>query len=585
MSIITNRQIRFRCAIGIGPEEAAAACTEEKVVKNLATGFAWQRSLVERLIVVMLLFASLIIIDCDDRAELLVRQLGANDPSMRARASEELVTMGPAAVNPLIAALLDSNLVVREEAAATLDRIDSEWPKSDAARTRVPAFIAALGDKNGDIRKAAARSLGKIGDARAVEPLTATLQDDDWNVRSAAAEALADIGSPAVSLLIATLRNRDPQVRKAAAETLGKIVDARAAEPLIAALRDDDWDVQSTAAQALGKIGSPAVELLIAALRNKEWRVRLLATKVLGMIGDARVVGPLIAILRSADGQVRSAAVEALGKIGAFAVSPLIAALRDKDWEVRSAAAQALREIRDTRAVEPLIATLRDAHGEVRRATAQALGEAGNTRAVGPLITTLQDTDGEVRSAAVEALGAVGDARAVSPLITTLRDADGEVRSAAAQALGRIGDTRAGGPLIAAMEDWQVGPSAALALHKLGWTARDRDDEIHLLIAEREANALRSRWPETRRVILKDVKSGRYRTIENALLAAIGLGNEDILPDLIAALERHGDKSMAEAYLNCGHSTLDKAARDWAAEHGYFSSFGGGYAPVGWGRM
>ncbi len=42
-----------------------------------------------------------------------------------------------------------------------------------------------------------------------------------------------------------------------AAEALGKIGDARAVEPLIATLEDSDVAVRWTAAQALGKLVSP----------------------------------------------------------------------------------------------------------------------------------------------------------------------------------------------------------------------------------------------------------------------------------------------------------------------------------------
>ena len=40
------------------------------------------------------------------------------------------------------------------------------------------------------MRWAAARSLGQIGDTRAVEPLVAALSDGNWNVRMAAANTL-----------------------------------------------------------------------------------------------------------------------------------------------------------------------------------------------------------------------------------------------------------------------------------------------------------------------------------------------------------------------------------------------------------
>ena len=75
-------------------------------------------------------------------------------------------------------------------------------------------------------------------------------------------------------------------VRKTAAEALGEIGDAYAVEPLSAALKSKDTDVCASAAKALGKIGAPAVEPLIAALEAEEYDVRMHAARALGKIGD-----------------------------------------------------------------------------------------------------------------------------------------------------------------------------------------------------------------------------------------------------------------------------------------------------------
>ena len=51
-------------------------------------------------------------------------------------------------------------------------------------------LATALKDRDGDVGKAAAEALGRIGDPGAVEVLAATLKDRDWRVREAAAENL-----------------------------------------------------------------------------------------------------------------------------------------------------------------------------------------------------------------------------------------------------------------------------------------------------------------------------------------------------------------------------------------------------------
>jgi hypothetical protein len=45
---------------------------------------------------------------------------------------------------------------------------------------------------------------------------------------------------------------------------------------------------------------------------------------------------------------------------------------------------------------------------------------------------------------------------------------------------------------------------------------------------------------------------------------------------LILALSQYGDTSMASVFLNCGNAELEKAAEDWAYDHGYIVQAGGG---------
>lgn len=86
----------------------------------------------------------------------------------------------PRAVEPLIAALRDRDWGVRGEAAKALEKIDPNWPKSEAAKRQVPEFIAALRDRNS--REEAAKALGQIGDAKAVRALTSALRNEsDYN--------------------------------------------------------------------------------------------------------------------------------------------------------------------------------------------------------------------------------------------------------------------------------------------------------------------------------------------------------------------------------------------------------------------
>jgi HEAT repeat protein len=81
--------------------------------------------------------------------------------------------------------------------------------------------------------------------------LIPVLKDEYFKVREAAAESLIKIGAPAVEPLISALQYREWRMRKAATEVLGKIGDARAIDPLIAALEDEDKDVRKSVAWGL----------------------------------------------------------------------------------------------------------------------------------------------------------------------------------------------------------------------------------------------------------------------------------------------------------------------------------------------
>ena len=177
---------------------------------------------------------------------------------------------------------------------------------------------ALLNDNAESVRIHAAEALGKIEDARAVDPLTQALQDSNSAVRSTATQALGKIGKPAAESLIEALKNSDEDVRMYAAKGLGEIKDARAIKPLIEALRiQTRWGgAEGSAAQALTDIGEPAVEPLSLMLKDSDENVRLLATISLGDISDIRAVEPLIEALKDSNKKVQKAAASSLKKIG-----------------------------------------------------------------------------------------------------------------------------------------------------------------------------------------------------------------------------------------------------------------------------
>ena len=89
-----------------------------------------------------------------------------------------------------------------------------------------------------------------------------------------------------VDVQIGLLRHPEWGVREAAAEALGRLGDARAVQPLIRCVREGDADLRTVALEALLELRKPAVEPLIGHLHPREREVvRERAAQALGNLG------------------------------------------------------------------------------------------------------------------------------------------------------------------------------------------------------------------------------------------------------------------------------------------------------------
>jgi HEAT repeat protein len=280
------------------------------------------------------------------------------------------------------------------------------WREREAAVERLvalgkPAVVPLIQALEQDHAGVLMRALGRLGDARAVEPL------------------------------LAALCQVNPHVRQDAATALGLIGDPRAIGPLIDAFRLESGDTEDItawqdAAQALARLGAPAVEPLIRALRDENSTVRAWSAHALGQMGIPQAVGPLIAALADADLQVRSDASVALGKIGdASAAEALVARLSDPQENelVRMDAARALGNVVTGAVFAPLAAALDDPAIEVRCQALWALAESAGPRAVDLLLARITDPEACIRHAAVHALAGVGDENLI-PLLERIEHQD-----------------------------------------------------------------------------------------------------------------------------------------------------------------
>jgi HEAT repeat protein len=156
----------------------------------------------------------------------------------------------------------------------------------------VEGAIRLLRSPDVQLRQFVAYLLGRVGDARAIEPLIDALQDENVGVRGAAANALGAIGDEAAI----------PYLR-----------------PLL-----NDYNAQLVvwAAYALTKLGSDHFSVIADSLKSDEVDVRRSAILALQQLGDERAIPPLLALSYDharrfeADSTVAEAAQKALASLG-----------------------------------------------------------------------------------------------------------------------------------------------------------------------------------------------------------------------------------------------------------------------------
>jgi HEAT repeat protein len=186
----------------------------------------------------------------------------------------------------------------------------------------------------------------------AIHILTGLLADADGQIRAAAAESLGKIGQAgAETYLITALKDADPTVREAAARALGRLssVGMDAGKALLPLLQDPNSSVQQAAAQALGAIDDSAMRssMAIDLLKDPRVAVRRSAAHALFLTDSSTsaIREALTQATKDADASVRQWAVAALGESGDpdLATTLVHRLLHDPSTEVQAEAAYRLR--------------------------------------------------------------------------------------------------------------------------------------------------------------------------------------------------------------------------------------------------
>jgi len=184
------------------------------------------------------------------------------------------------------------------------------------------------------VRVEALRSLGAVGDRRAVEKAVLLLNRE---ARTALpeflGEALARSRDPEVHALIVErlLRHNKEAIQLGAVQAAGALGLPAAREPLLAlyerfARRRGKEDLAYELLRALGRIGGEGTaEVLLDAAAARERHLRLAAAEgLLAHHRDAAARAALAKLLADDDAVVRTCAAEAVGAAGADGLAPLL---------------------------------------------------------------------------------------------------------------------------------------------------------------------------------------------------------------------------------------------------------------------
>ena len=185
-----------------------------------------------------------------DKASVSALTVNLDDPDqdVRETAALALGNIGDRqAIGPLVKALKDGQSSVRRIAAATLSRIDENWGACAEAQQAITELKSSLDDKDPEMRHLVGRLLTSLG--QELPNANKSLAGEELTVSS-----IEKRRKLAASLFRAILCDEDRDLRRAAAESLGRMGDKHAHAALTRAQGDVDESVRSAAEGALHAI-------------------------------------------------------------------------------------------------------------------------------------------------------------------------------------------------------------------------------------------------------------------------------------------------------------------------------------------
>ena len=293
----------------------------------------------------------------------------------------------------------------------------------------VDALAKFLADSDPQVVQAAAKSLGRIGNAAAAKALQGAVGGATGDNQLAViegmfrcAETMAAAGQKDAAIGIYDHLAQMPTAHQVRAGAIRGAILTRGADgvaELKKYLASEDWVVFSAAVQtAVAMKGADVTAALTADMAKMSVDKQIRIIQTLGFRGDASGLAALFAAAKTGDKAVRLTAVKTIPQIAdASSVPVLVELMADSDKAIADAAKESLASLPLDAADAAVMKMFAGSDKAQRMMAMDLMGRRRMKAQVGELMKATQDADGQIRSAAIRRIGELGGPEQVPALL------------------------------------------------------------------------------------------------------------------------------------------------------------------------
>ena len=378
------------------------------------------------------------LIDSEDRrlvdADVLVKALNANDPTLKARVALALGRIqDPKGIDPLFRLLKDTNAEVRATAVFSLGQLGWQPGFAGGREEEIQnALTHALSDKSLKVRIHAVAALGKVGMQKTPELVSPLLSNKEAKLRAEALLALfryrlvmrvremekelTDMPEGIFNQMVSLAKDPDFTVRQNFAYYFVRTADKQKKKNLLPLIKDKNKWTRVYALMGLAKMKAKNSRVeIMAALKDNDYQVRLAAINALIAAGES--IGVNAKLRTDTSYHVRSAYAQGLDaskKEEQDELTTMLAA--ESSPAVKAELIKSLAKTKTVDLANWLTLFISDSHWPIREAAVLASEKMPTDIREKFLQPALNDADANVKGAALEAVGSIPSESAFTSL-------------------------------------------------------------------------------------------------------------------------------------------------------------------------